>query len=95
MNWPFSRCTDQFKIFSHFLTKAEVDFWCIQLLDKKTREMDTTLSKRHRSYMRYRYFVHFRHGISVFANFLYGIVVLGTPQCPPRPGKLLENFRKG
>ena len=33
--------------------------------------------------MRYRYFVDFRHGISVFANFSYGIVVLGTPQCPP------------
>ena len=33
--------------------------------------------------MQYRYFVHFRHGISVFANFSYGIAVLGTPQCPP------------
>ena len=32
--------------------------------------------------MRYRYFVHFRHGISVFANFSYGTAVLGTPQCP-------------
>ena len=33
--------------------------------------------------MRYRYFVDFRHGISVFANFSYGIAVLGTPQCSP------------
>ena len=33
--------------------------------------------------MRYRYFVHFRHGISVFANFSYGIAILGTTQCPP------------
>ena len=33
--------------------------------------------------MQYRYFVDFRHGISVFANFLYGIAGLGTPQCPP------------
>ena len=33
--------------------------------------------------MRYRYFVHFQHNISVFANFSYGIAVLGTPQCPP------------
>ena len=32
--------------------------------------------------MRYRYFVHFRHGISVCANFSYGTAVLGTPQCP-------------
>ena len=32
--------------------------------------------------MGYRYFVHFRHGISVFANFSYGTAVLGTPQCP-------------
>ena len=37
--------------------------------------------------MRYRHFVDFRHGISVLANFAYGIAVLGTPpphpQCPP------------
>ena len=33
--------------------------------------------------MRYRYFVDFRHGISVFGNFSHGIAVLGTPQCPP------------
>ena len=46
--------------------------------------MDTTLSKLHRSQKRYRYFVHFRHGISVFANFSYGNAVLGTPQCSPR-----------
>ena len=25
--------------------------------------------------MRYRYFIHFRHGVSVFANFSYGIAV--------------------
>ena len=33
--------------------------------------------------MRYRYLDDFRHGISVFAIFSYGIAVLGTPQCPP------------
>lgn len=33
--------------------------------------------------MQYRYFVDFRHGVSVFANFSYGFAVLGTPQCPP------------
>ena len=33
--------------------------------------------------MRYRYLDDFRRGISVFAIFSYGIVVLGTPQCPP------------
>ena len=33
--------------------------------------------------MRYRHFVDFRHGISVFANFCYGTAVLGTPKCPP------------
>ena len=32
--------------------------------------------------MRYRYLVDLRRGISVFAIFSYGIVVLGTPQCP-------------
>ena len=82
MTRHFDLCTGQFKIFSRFLAKVEVDFWCIQAQIKK-REMDTTLSKRHRSQMRYRYFVHFRHGILVFANFSYGIAVLGTPQCPP------------
>ena len=44
--------------------------------------MDITLSKRHRSKMRYRYFVHFRHDISVFANFSHGITVLSTPNVP-------------
>ena len=29
MTWLFDRCTDQFKIFSRFLGKAEVDFCCI------------------------------------------------------------------
>ena len=33
--------------------------------------------------MRYRYFVDFRHGSLVVANFSYGIAVLGTPQFPP------------
>ena len=35
--------------------------------------------------MRYRYFVDFRHGVSVFANFSNGIAVLATPplQAPP------------
>ena len=35
--------------------------------------------------MWYWYFIDFQHCISVFPNFSYGIVVLGTPQCPP-PG---------
>ena len=40
--------------------------------------------------MRYRYFVD-RHGISVFANFCYGIAVLGTiPPCPPPRGTLTK-----
>ena len=34
--------------------------------------------------MQYRYFVDFRHGISVFANFSYGIAALGTPNLPLR-----------
>ena len=33
--------------------------------------------------MRYQYFGDFWHGVLVFANFSYGIMVLGTPQCPP------------
>ena len=36
--------------------------------------------------MRYQYLDDFRHGISVFAIFSYGIAVLGTPQCPPPYG---------
>jgi len=28
MTWLFDLCTDQFEIFSRFLAKAEVDFWC-------------------------------------------------------------------
>ena len=31
------------------------------------------------SYMRYRYFVDFRHCVSVFTNFSHSIAVLGTP----------------
>ena len=45
MTWLFDCWTVQFEIFSRFLAKSEVDFWCIHALDK-TREMDTTLSKR-------------------------------------------------
>ena len=37
--------------------------------------------------MRYRHFVDFRPGISVFANFSYGIAVLGTP--PPNARLIL------
>ena len=33
--------------------------------------------------MQYRYFVDFPLGILVFANFSYGIAVLGTPQRSP------------
>ena len=53
------------------------------MLEGSLRLMDATLSNRTRSYMRYRYFVDFRHGISIFTNFSYGIVVLDTPQCLP------------
>ena len=62
---------------------AEVDWLRIHACDKQTREIVTNLSKLERSYLRYRYFVDFQHGISLFANFSYGIAVLGTPQCPP------------
>ena len=40
--------------------------------------------------MRYRYFVDFRHGISVFANFSNGIAVLGTPPPPKAPSRKHE-----
>ena len=67
------------------------------MLEIKTREMDTTLSKRDRSYMRCRYFDDFRHGFSVFANFSYGIAVLRTPppplQCPPQLLKKSETLK--
>ena len=49
MTWLFDLCTDQFEIFSRFIAKAEVHFCCVQAQIKKTPEMDTTLSKRHRS----------------------------------------------
>ena len=39
--------------------------------------------------MRYLYFVD-RQGISVFANFCYGIAVLDNPQCPPPQGALTK-----
>ena len=74
------------KVFSRFLAMSEVDFWCINAWGKQTREMDTALSKSDRSWMRYRYFVDFRHGISVFANFSNGIAVLATPP----PGNIRE-----
>ena len=45
-SWLFDRCTDQFEIFSRFLAKAEVDFWCIRGWDKKKKK---TSRKRHRS----------------------------------------------
>ena len=45
--------------------------------------MDTALRKHDRSYMRYWYFADFQHCISVFADFSYGIAVLGiTPNVP-------------
>ena len=45
----FDRYTNQFKVFSHFLAIAEVDFWCIYAWDKQTYNMDTTSSKRDQS----------------------------------------------
>ena len=39
--------------------------------------------------MRYRYLDDFRRGILVFDIFSYGIVVLGTPQCPPQIGECI------
>ena len=41
--------------------------------------------------MWYRYFFDFWHGIPVFANFSYGIVVLGAPNVPPNMA-LFSNF---
>ena len=49
MTGLLDRCTDQIEVFSRFLVMAEVDFCCIYVWDKQTREMDTTLSKRDRS----------------------------------------------
>ena len=62
----------------------EVDLWCIHAWGKQTHDMDTALRKRNWSYMRYWYFADFQHCISVFADFSYGIAVLGTPQCTPQ-----------
>ena len=45
--------------------------------------------------MQYRYVVYFRHGLSVFANFSYGVAVLGASQCPPRTTIPTERQRKG
>ena len=45
--------------------------------------------------MQYRYVVYFRHGISVFANFSYGVAVLGASQCPPCTTIPTERQRKG
>ena len=33
--------------------------------------------------MQFRYSTDFQCGTAVFADFLSGIAVLGTPQCPP------------
>ena len=40
MTWLFNPCTDQFEIFSRFLAKAEVHFWCIQARIKKKNTRD-------------------------------------------------------
>ena len=45
--------------------------------------------------MRYRYLDDFRRGISVFAIFSYGIAVLGTLQCPPLYGCIMNQARVG
>ena len=45
--------------------------------------MDTALRKHDRSYMRYWYFADFQHCISVFADFSYGVAVLGIPPMSP------------
>ena len=44
--------------------------------------------------MEYRYFVDFQLGISVFATFSYGIVVLGIPQYPPHSNGYAALLRK-
>ena len=59
------------------LAKAKADFWHIHAWDKQRHEKDTILSKRDRSQMQYRYFIDFGYGNSVFANFSYGIAVVG------------------
>ena len=78
----------------HPLTSSHVFSQCLRLISgaympwgKQTREMDTTLTKRDRSQIRYRYFVNFWLGISIFANFSNCIAVLGTPRCPPQKGQ--------
>ena len=43
--------------------------------------------------MRYRYFVDFRLGISVFANFSYGIAVSWLPLPPPPPNVPLLSLK--
>ena len=66
-----------FKVFSPFLAMAEV----AQDVGKVIVQMGTIkfcMTNR----MWYWYFVDFKHGISVFASFCYGLVVLGTPKVP-------------
>ena len=45
----FRSSTVPIKVFLRFLAMSKVDFWCIHAKGKKTREMDTALSKRDRS----------------------------------------------
>ena len=50
--------------------------------------MDKTLSIKHylfKSLLQYRDFINLKHNILVFANFLYGIMVLGFSQGPQGP----------
>ena len=43
MTGLFDRCTYQFEVFLRFLVMAEVDFCCLNVWDKQTREMDTII----------------------------------------------------
>ena len=83
MTLLFDRCTDQFEIFSGYLAKAEVDFWCIHAWDNQhARQIQCLVS------------VTYPTGISSIFDTVFGylpiflwyccIAVLGTPQCPPQ-----------
>ena len=39
--WPGFSVVVLIKVFSRFLAKSEVDFWCIHAWGKQTRQIDT------------------------------------------------------
>ena len=96
MTRHFDRCTDKpVEVSSLSLAMVEVDFWCLRGLEiiKHARWIQLYLRMTDHK-KRYRHFVDFRHGISVLANFAYGIAVLGTPP-PPTPNVPLILSERG